>query len=144
MRTCPLCQAEVKPADRVCPCGEILAPWRNLTFYADTLRQRGLVLARQEDYLGACLAFLVAAVSNPLDRSCLADVVRALVRMGRWEEAREFLALLPAGTQDDQHEALAEAVDAGPRHRRPRTVGNRATTASPRQTGHSNPTAVRC
>ena len=34
------------------------------------------------------------------------------MRLGRWEEAREFLALLPAGTQDDQHEALAEAVDA--------------------------------
>src|SRR2546428_4714333 len=88
---CPTCGRPAKDSDRECECGEQLTPWRTIEWYGHTLRQRGLVLAARQDYLGACVSFLEATLTNPLDDSSLVDASRALARLGRREEALRLL-----------------------------------------------------
>lgn len=117
---CPLCGKPNRPADRECQtCGEVLTPWRNIEFYGRGLRQRGLALAERGDHLAACLSFLEAALSNPLDSESLIDSARSLVHLGRPDQALRLLAgvkapkAIPAATalrdeiQRQQDTALA-------------------------------------
>ena len=90
---CPVCGKPVRPADRECEaCGEVQTAWRNIEFYGRGLRQRGLSLAERGDHLGACLAFLEAALTNPLDSLSLVDTARALVHLSRPQDALRLLA----------------------------------------------------
>lgn len=90
---CPLCGKPNRPADRECQsCGEVLTPWRNIEFYGRGLRQRGLALAQRGDHLAACLSFLEAALTNPLDSESLVDSARSLVHLGRPDQALRLLA----------------------------------------------------
>lgn len=107
MDQCPVCGAAVRPVDRACACGEVLQPWRTVASIGAALRQRGLALAEQTDYLGACLAFVEASLSNPLDQQSLLDAARALARLGRADDALQFLR----ARSGEQAQALAAAIE---------------------------------
>jgi hypothetical protein len=108
---CPVCSRAANPRELECECGEVLAPWRLIATHGQALRHRGLVLAAREDYLGACLAFLEAALGNPLDESSLLDAARSLFRLGRVKQARRLLAAASGGSAG-QARRLAAAIDA--------------------------------
>jgi hypothetical protein len=89
---CPLCANAVADAALECPsCQEELTPWRTIEAAAAQMRRRGLTLAAKEDYWGACLALLEAALANPRDESSLVDAARALWRLGRRHDAARWL-----------------------------------------------------
>lgn len=88
---CPVCDRAVRDTDQECACGELLTTWTNLRRGGHALRQRGLVLAAAGDHVGATLSFLEAALTNPLDDLSLVDAARALVHLGRTEEALVWL-----------------------------------------------------
>lgn len=100
---CPICDSVVKDTDRQCACGELLTPWRTISFYGAALRQRGLALAERSDYLGACLSFLEAALTNPMDVESRLDTARALLHMERPDAALRILS----GASSDAATALA-------------------------------------
>jgi hypothetical protein len=100
----------VVETDRACECGELLQPWRTIAYYGETLRQRGLALARRQDYLGACLSFVQASLSNPLDERSRADVIRSLVRLGRFQDAKELTQLFSGKISADEAAALDDAM----------------------------------
>ena len=72
-------------------CGESLTEWRMLNSNGVRLRQRGLSLARSEDFVGACVAFLEAGLTNPLDDQSLVDVGRCLLHLNRLEDGMRIL-----------------------------------------------------
>ena len=108
---CPLCGKPNRPADRECQsCGEVLTPWRNIEFYGRGLRQRGLALAERGDHLAACLSFLEAALTNPLDSESLVDSARSLVHLGRPDQALRLLAGVKAPRAIPAATALREEI----------------------------------
>lgn len=129
MKTCPICDEPVKDVDRSCQCGELLQPWKTIEFYGTTLRQRGLALAGQGDYLGACLSFLEAVVSNPLDSSCALDAVRSLTHLERFDDATLLLKAVANRVNKDDAQALAAAIADRVEQRRTATESGR--TAHP-------------
>jgi hypothetical protein len=88
---CPICEAPAKDTDQECGCGEVLTTWANIRRGGHALRQRGLVLAGEGDYVGAALSFLEAALTNPFDDKSVLDAARALVPLGRSEDALRLL-----------------------------------------------------
>jgi tetratricopeptide (TPR) repeat protein len=108
---CPVCRLPVKETALECACGESLLPWQNMAQHASNLRQRGLALASQADFLGALLAFLEAALANPLDRTCLVDAAKALFWLGRSGEALRLLGQAESlAPTDGKAAALAAAI----------------------------------
>ena len=109
---CPVCGKMTRISDRECEaCGEVLTPWRNLTHFGNALRERGLALAERGDHLGACLAFLEAALTNPLDQESLIDTARALVHLGRPDEALRMLAPYNGASSPPAAVALREEIE---------------------------------
>jgi tetratricopeptide (TPR) repeat protein len=91
MTQCPVCGAAAKPTAPECACGESLAPWRTITASGSALRDHGLALAAAGDFLGAAVVLLEAALTNPLDAVSLVDAARAMIRLGRGEDAARWL-----------------------------------------------------
>jgi hypothetical protein len=110
MDKCPLCQRRIAETDRACECGELLQPWRTITFYGETLRQRGLALAHRKQYLGACLSFVQACLTNPLDDQSRTDVIRSLIHLGEFRDARELIRLFSREIPADEAAALEDAI----------------------------------
>src|SRR5437773_57424 len=88
---CPICDRSPADSELECACGEPLTPWRTIAWAGQTVRQRGLTQAQEKDYLGACLSFFQAALTNPLDRASLVDAARVLHFLGRDEDALRWL-----------------------------------------------------
>src|SRR4051794_24252256 len=88
---CPVCRAAVKETDQECACGELLTSWAKVRRHDHALRQHGLRRAAAGDHLGALVAFLEVALTSPLDGTCLVDAARALVHLGRAEDALRVL-----------------------------------------------------
>jgi hypothetical protein len=88
---CPVCDQPVRDRDQECVCGELLPQWRLIAASGEALRQRGLVLASQGDYVGACISFLEAALTNPLDGGSVVDAAKALFHLGRPDDALRLL-----------------------------------------------------
>jgi tetratricopeptide (TPR) repeat protein len=110
---CPICNEIVRPADRECACGEPLTAWRNWEYYGNIVRQRGLQLAKEGDFLGAFKTFMVAALGNPLDSESLLDAARALFRLGRPNDALDLLRGVQPNARssaDDVAQAIKEAT----------------------------------
>jgi tetratricopeptide (TPR) repeat protein len=107
MTQCPACGAAVKPTAPTCECDESLEPWRVIANSGAALRDRGLALAADGDYLGAALALLPAALTNPFDTASLVDAARALIRLGRNADAVCWLEA--AGARPGAAELLAVA-----------------------------------
>ena len=110
MDKCPLCQRRIADTDRSCECGELLQPWRTITYYGETLRQRGLVLAQRKRYLRACLSFVQACLTNPLDDRSRADVVRSLIHLGQFRDAKELIRLFSVKIPAEEAAALEDAI----------------------------------
>jgi len=118
MTQCPACGAAVKSTAAECACGESLAAWRTVAWSGATLRDRGLTLATTGDFLGAAVALLEGALTNPLDDASLVDAARAMIRLGRFEDAVRWLetaksapgaALLAVARQKLEAQAAGEA-----------------------------------
>jgi len=109
MTQCPACGAAVKPTAPTCECEESLEPWRVIAHSGAALRERGLALAAEGDYLGAALALLPAALTNPFDTASLVDAARALIRLGRNADAVCWLEA--AGARPGAAELLAVATE---------------------------------
>ncbi len=89
---CPLCDTPVTETDVSCPgCDELLSEWRIINSNSRLLRQRGLILADQQDLVGACLAFMQAAISDPTNNVSLVDAGRSLLLLGRSHDASRIL-----------------------------------------------------
>lgn len=124
---CPICANAVDDMAVDCgKCGEAMTPWRTIVTSAGRIHRRGLALAAQHDYLGACLAFFEAALSNPLDADGVVDAARALVHLGRTDDALRLLAhaqrrnpkgnasQIAAAIRELLRETQREATDAAP------------------------------
>ncbi|MHC4406036.1 MAG: hypothetical protein ACYTG0_40885 [Planctomycetota bacterium] len=110
MNQCPICQLPAKDVDRACQCGELFQPWRTIEFYGDTLRQRGLTLAQSGEYLKACLSFVQAALTNPLDDKSTLDAARSLARLGCCDEAVRLIKAAGHRLPTEETEALSAAI----------------------------------
>lgn len=103
---CPMCEQPVQSDQQnECACGENLRIWRGLTKSCQALRQRGLAQASQGNYPAACLSFLEASLSNPLDQRNLIDAAKALAYCECFPEALELLK-----NADRRYEAEADPV----------------------------------
>src|SRR5262249_27251511 len=115
MDRCPVCEQAVRDVDKNCPCGEVLQPWRNMEYFGTALRNKGRLLAQQDDYLGACLLFVQSALTNPFDCTSVADAVRSLARLGQYDHARGLLATVnavsPKIVSQEQDTLLMTAID---------------------------------
>lgn len=108
---CPICEAPLRGSEPECACGESLASWQTLDRASHVLRQRGLALAAEGDHLGALVAFLEAALTDPLDGASLVDAGRALAHLGRDADALRLLGHAAARPTHRAAAAVARAVE---------------------------------
>jgi hypothetical protein len=110
MDACPICSKPLNATDRTCECGEVLQPWRTIEYYGTVLRNRGLALMEQGDTLGACLSFFQAMLSNPIDGAVTTDMIRSLILLDRFGEARLLLETFRTRLGEDLADSLSEAI----------------------------------
>ncbi len=110
MTQCPVCGAAAKATAPECECGESLTVWRTVARSSAVVRDRGLTLAAGGDYVGATVALLTAALTNPLDAASLVDAGRALARLGRYDDAARLLESAKGGPRATEAAAVLAAV----------------------------------
>ncbi|NOX54846.1 MAG: hypothetical protein GXP27_10495 [Planctomycetes bacterium] len=108
---CPICNTSIRESDFECvSCGELLTSWHSIIGPAHHIRQRGLVQASRRDYVGACVSFLEASLANPLDTVSLVDAAKALVYLGRVDDALRLLEIAENRIPGSGATEVAEAV----------------------------------